>query len=170
MPSVSDFHLVELDHEGRKPTMLCGYVGDLQIVVHTAEAPRPKEWTTYLRSLPDEGTRIKVGIVRTLGGGPDAAQRRETAESNVLSPAVLRFAVLSDVPWHGPMIAALNLFQRVPIKVFPGYAVDGAVEYLRTEVSAAEVRLHMDNMAARLGIQGLSVAPPVARRWFQRGA
>ena len=154
------FRLAELDHGGARPTMLCGFVGNMQLVLNGPEAPRDSEWTSYQRSVLPYGHAVTIGLVHTLGGGPNPAQRQETTkfrQTHALSN--LRYAILTDVAFHRAFINVVNLFERVPFRAFPSREVQKALAYLGGVIPEAEVRRHFAYMAGLLGIAGYSLPP-----------
>jgi DNA-binding GntR family transcriptional regulator len=65
------------------------------------EAPRDSEWTSYQRSLLPYGRAVTIGLVHTLGGGPNPAQRQETIKFRQTHAfSTLRYAILTDVAFH----------------------------------------------------------------------
>lgn len=138
----SEFHLAELDHGGEATTLLCGYVGNLQLVLNKAEAPRASEWTSYLRSSVPEGRPVTIGLASTLGGtGPNAAQRREaTTYWQTQAPVPIRIVLLTDVALHRHVLAAFNLFLKVRIKTFPGGELKSALDCLGATITAGSKR------------------------------
>jgi hypothetical protein len=135
--------------------MLCGYVGNLQLCLNGPEAPRDCEWTSYLRSTLAHGNAVTIGLVHTLGGGPNPAQRQETIKfRRTEAPVNVRYAVLTDVAFHRAFINVVNLFERVPFRAFPSRDFNKALSYLGAAISEAEVRRHFADMAGLLGIAG----------------
>jgi hypothetical protein len=147
------FRLAKLDHGGATPTMLCGYVGNLQLTLNGPAAPRACEWTSYLRSSSPQGKAVTIGLVHTLGGGPNAAQRQETTRfRQTEAPVSIKCAVLTDVAFHRAFIAVVNLFESVPFMAFPSRDLKKALAYLGASISEADVRRHFAYMAGLLGI------------------
>lgn len=135
--------------------MLCGFVGNLQLCLNGPEAPRDREWTSYLHSQLVHGNTATIGLVHTVGGGPNPAQRQETIKFRRSEASVcVRYAILTDVAFHRAFINVVNLFERVPFRAFPSYDLKKALSYLGAAISEAEVRRHFAYMAGLLGIVG----------------
>jgi hypothetical protein len=135
--------------------MLCGFVGNLQLTLNGPEAPRDSEWTSYQRSPLPYGQAVTIGLVHTLGGGPNPAQRQETIKFRQTHPlSSLRCAILTDVAFHRAFINVVNLFERVPFRAFPSRELQKALAYLGAVIPEAEVRQHFAYMAGLLGIAG----------------
>lgn len=149
------FRLAQLDHGGVPPTMLCGFVGNLQLCLNGPEAPGDCEWTSFLRSPLPYGNAVTVCLVHTLGGGPNPAQRQETTRFRRTEAHVnIKCAVLTDVAFHRAFINVVNLFERVPFRAFGTRDLKKALTYLGVALPEAEIRHHFEHMAGLLGIAG----------------
>lgn len=135
--------------------MLCGYVGNLQLCLNGPDAPRDCEWSSYLHSAVPHGGAVTIGLVHTLGGGPNPGQRQETIKFRRTQPAAsLKFAILTDVAFHRAFINVVNLFERIPFRAFPSRDLQNALSYLGAAIPGAEVSRYFAYMAGLLGIVG----------------
>ncbi|MEO8182087.1 MAG: hypothetical protein ABI895_24900 [Deltaproteobacteria bacterium] len=98
---------------------------------------------------------MTIGLVHTVGGGPNPAQRQETTKFRRTEADVsLKCAVLTDVAFHRAFINVVNLFERVPFRAFPSHGLRAALSYLNATLPEAEVRRHFAYMANLLGLAG----------------
>jgi hypothetical protein len=149
------FRVAQLDHGGAPPTMVCGFVGNLQLCLNGPNDPRDCEWTSFLRSVLPHGKAVTISLVHTVGGGPSPAQRQATTKFRATeAPVSLKCAVLTDVAFHRAFIKVVNLFERVPFRAFSSRDLAKALSYLGAAIPEAEVRGHFAQMAALLGIAG----------------
>lgn len=157
MAATPTFRLASLDHEGQAPTTLCGYVGDLQIIMHGREAPRTSELTSCLRLQEING--VKRCIVCSFGGSPNAAQRQHAARYFQTDASdEIMLAVLTDTALHRYVITALNLFRISPVKAFPIRDMTKALVHVGASISDTELRAYLARMAQMLGIEAAIVA------------
>jgi len=138
--------------------MACGVVGNLQLVLNGPNPPGDREWTSYVRSPLSQSESLTIGLVHTLGGGPNPAQRQETTKfRRTEAPVPIRFAILTDVAFHRAFIRVVNLFEQVPFRAFSSGDLKGALAYLRSPIGESEVRRHFASLADVLGIVGYAL-------------
>ena len=135
-------------------------ISNLQLCLNGPEAPRDCEWTSYLRSPLPHGTAVTIGLVHTVGGGPNPAQRQETTKFRRTEAVVsLKYAILTDVAFHRAFINVVNLFELVPFRAFPSRELKKALAYLGAVIPEADVRRHFAYMASLLGIADYYLPP-----------
>ena len=135
--------------------MVTKVVGELQIVIHTAEAPDATEWKAYMRdfmSVPPERLRT---IVFTDGGGPNAPQRKDvndylkgrTTTAAIVTPSTMTRGVVTALAWFNPKIRAF-----APDRIDEAFKYLGfgskEIQTLWAEVHAMRVMLGHDDLKA----------------------
>ena len=115
-------------------TMAFRYTDGLLLVAHGAQAPSESDWSGYLRYCEHHMPRTcRRTLVRTRGGGPDAAQRKRaqqlitTISQGIVEP--LRVAVVTDSTLVRGIVTALNWFNP-HTRAFAPDALSQALDYL----------------------------------------
>lgn len=102
-----------------KPNVAYTRVGDFLLMAHPETAPTDEEWdraVEAIREAADSGARAL--IVHTLGGGPNAAQRKKVAAMWEARGAMIDIAVTTPSAMVRGVITALNWFLSRPARAF----------------------------------------------------
>jgi hypothetical protein len=119
----------------RGSTMLFGQVGSVYLVVHSEMPPSDADWDAWLQEMAREASMLHAMLIYTEGGGPDARQRRRTAEMWRRHPRIPPIAVVTTSPIARAMITALNYFLSKPIRGYTPSEVEEALgEHLKVPV------------------------------------
>ena len=126
------------------PTTCHRFVGAFWVVVHTAEATTDAESERAWADLSANYASVKGTLVVTMGGGPNAFQRRRMRE--VLgNRRIPRTAVVTTSSVGRMLVAAINLFADQRLRLFAPHDLDGALSYL--DVPVPTTRLLREQIA-----------------------
>jgi hypothetical protein len=125
-------------------------VGRIMVAVHSAHEPSDAEWGAYLSRLCEPPSSALV-FVYSVGGGPNARQRQNLAESTlgrvvpcaVVTPSRMTRAIGVAVSWFNPHIQVFS----------PGYLPDAFAHLRLGTRDAAEVVHGARLLANALGIE-----------------
>jgi hypothetical protein len=116
----------------RGSTMRYGRVGSIYVVVHGALPPSNVDWEGWLDHVNREVPMFTGMLVYTEGGGPDAGQRRKTAEMWARQARMPAIAVVTRSSVVRLMVTALNYFLSRPIRGYaPGEIGEALSEHLK---------------------------------------
>jgi hypothetical protein len=131
--------------------MLFERVGDLLVLVHGAQNPSHTEWHAYVEyahAAVRGGKPLTALLVTTLGGSPNAAQRRAilTAGGERLVPT----CVCTDSKVARGVITALRWLASVPMHALPLNDIEAALHLLEVP---AEQHVAVKSVLGRLQSQ-----------------
>ncbi|MET0388009.1 MAG: hypothetical protein ABW321_18700 [Polyangiales bacterium] len=112
-------------------TLLFERVHDLAVVVHSAENPSDEEWAQYARFLHEiqsSASPVKGLLVTTLGGAPNAIQRKAVLDAVGANQAAT--SVCTDSLIARGVLTALRWLHREPMHAFRLDEVTRAIEAL----------------------------------------
>lgn len=122
-----------------KPRVAHERVGDFLLMTHPHGDPTEAEWdeaVAAIRKAADSGARGL--LVHTIGGGPNAAQRKQVAEMWEARGSMITIAVTTPSSMVRGVITALNWFLSRPIRAFA--TLEESMDYLDVpRVDRAEV-------------------------------
>jgi hypothetical protein len=111
--------------------MLFERVGDVLVLVHGAQNPRDSEWNAYVeyaRAAVHGGQPLTALLVTTLGGSPNASQRKAilAAGGDKLVPT----CVCTDSRVARGVITAIRWVASVPMHALPLTDIEMALQLL----------------------------------------
>lgn len=136
----------------RGSTMWFGRVGSIYLVVHPEQAPSSLDWDEWLKDIEREAPSIDGVLVYTEGGGPDARQRKLTAEMWERRGYMPPVALVSGSPLVRVIVTALNYFLSNPIRAYPPSDLEAALAlHLKVpRVEHTEIRRAISSALGRL--------------------
>lgn len=133
-------------------TMLFERVGDVLVLVHGAADPRETEWNAYVeyaRAAVHGGQPLTGLLVTTLGGSPNASQRKAilTAGGDRLVPT----CVCTDSKVARGVITAIRWLASVPMHALPLNDIETALQLLSVPAEQhAAVRSVLQRLQSQL--------------------
>lgn len=130
---------VPMPNTGPKPRVAYERVGDYLLMAHPHGDPTEDEWDDAVAAIREAADRGARGLlVHTIGGGPNAAQRKQIAEMWEARGSMLSIAVTTPSSVVRGVITALNWFLSRPIRAYA--TLDESMDYLDVpRVDRAEV-------------------------------
>jgi len=125
-----------------------GKSGQTLVVVHSAETPTDAEWDAWVERMAQRD--YKNILISSLGGGPNARQRRKTNKfwQNTQIP---RFALVTTSRFVLAVVKAFNWFLDDQLKPFPPSQMREALDYIEVPESERDALiLATDTLRARL--------------------
>src|SRR5262245_24711433 len=108
-------------------SMFYGRVGDVYVCLHPATPPSKADWDDWMVDMEREAPTVRGLLVWTEGGGPDAGQRKRTAEMWNRMKKMPPIAIVTGAAVVRTMITALNFFMSRPMKGFAPTEIDRAL-------------------------------------------
>lgn len=138
-----------------KKTIRSGIVDGIYVSVFTADPPSDEEWDVGVAEITNNLSQLRGSFTVTMGGGPNARQRKRIREA-LGDKASLSSVVVSSSLFVRTATTALNLFLQNPIKVFAPNEMAAAFQYL--EIPPAQekaIRQMLERFQKELGIKEL---------------
>jgi hypothetical protein len=129
----------------RVKSMHAERVGSLLIVAHGRESPSDEEWNGHLAYCVVEQHKFRSVLVTSLGGGPNAGQRRALLEA--AGGHSFRTCICTDSVVARGVITAFNWLSPARMHALPYNQLDQALDVL--DVPPAE-RREVKEVLARL--------------------
>lgn len=141
-------------------TMRFRECGGVLLAVHTADAPTDEEWEAYIQFCLTLPPSCNKTLVLTLGGGPNAGQRKALQDRYLdkqkRANKEYLVAVMTDSALVRGIVKALNWFNK-DANSFPydgGAGVSEALKHLRIDsVTAGRISLELQKMRIELGMK-----------------
>src|SRR5262245_4456179 len=110
--------------------LTCRWVGDYFLVVQTGVNPSQAEWDWEMREVSEGRSRIQGTLVYTMGGSPNAAQRKQLREVVLHGGAAFPTAIMMSSTVIRTVVTAINFFLNDQLKTFSLHDVDSAMSYI----------------------------------------
>ena len=141
------------DSEDSSATMRFGRLGELYVALHPSVDPAGEDWLAMLDDLKRELPSVRGVFVYTMGGGPNADQRRRLAEVYAANPGVSLLAVVTPSAAVKAIVTAINWFVRHAFKMFSPEHLDDAFGHLRaSSTEQAAIRELLQRHAKWMGL------------------
>jgi hypothetical protein len=114
------------------------HVGTYIVIVHDTGRPSDEVWNRWLDTYRQELTTLDGVLVYSLGGAPDADQRRQLQDVVEIAPRTPPTAIVSDSRLMRGLVTALNWFLPAHARgvIFAPAQFEKALDYLDVPVSS----------------------------------
>jgi len=120
--------------------MQLSLVGDYAVIVHTEARPTDDAWNGWLDTYRMRMTELRGVLIYSLGGGPDAEQRRRLLDLLERSEQVPPTAIVTPSRLMRVLVTALNWFlsPKAQGAIFAPTELERALDHLRVPASGRE--------------------------------
>jgi hypothetical protein len=130
-----------------KRNLVAGYCRGLSIAVHGTAAPTMQEWTAYFDGIRKNIADCHGLLVFSIGGGPDAVQRRYAADFfNQPGRRPLPAAILTNSVFVRGVVTAVAWLSPQKLAAFSPSDLKGALHFLRSPLVAEDVARHLETI------------------------